>query len=98
MEEYIEELQQRLVGQQARERELEKRIREANDQKMNHMREVDASAQRLRELKNKIHGTPYSQSELHSNIALALQICFVLMQIASWRASVLQSTHFIANG
>ena len=55
MEEYIQELQQRLVEQQAKEREVEKRIREANDEKMTHMREVDSSMKRVRELKTKIH-------------------------------------------
>ena len=27
---------------------------------------------------NKTHDTPFSQSKLHSNIGLALQVCFVL--------------------
>ena len=44
------------------------------------------------------HGTPFSQSKLHSNIGLALQICFVLKEVASWRASALRSQHFIAHG
>ena len=43
------------------------------------------------------HDTPFSQSKLHSNIDLALKICLVLKEVGSWRASVLRSTHFIAN-
>ena len=48
---------------------------------------------------NKTHDTPFSQSKLHSNIGLALQLFFCSRSFfPSWCSCYLLGSHFIANG
>ena len=57
VEEYIEQQKERLAQQQVIERETEVEIREANEEKMTHSREVDAGNIKLRGLKSRAHQT-----------------------------------------
>ena len=54
VEEYIEQLRERLARQQTRETELEAEVRAANEEKMAHTREVDTCHTKLRGLMTKM--------------------------------------------
>ena len=50
VEEYIEELKQRLSAHHTKEREIEGHLRQVNEEKMNHQREMDVHNQKIRRL------------------------------------------------
>jgi len=54
MEELVEQMEQQLAKEEMQEREVEKAIKQANDEKLNHMKHVDVEGRKLKVVRDKI--------------------------------------------